>query len=165
MTPLPTFNLEIIGNIALFLIFFALITWILRKTMLKDSKGTLIVVSASASVLAIYGLMKMNFSMSNLLSNLNFSSLFQYNLLIILIIISIIFLWKKVGLGITLIILGILLFLTGILNIVYANASLGVLGAVLIIVGLAIKRYSRHRKDYKSMNLKERQEYKKLKGN
>jgi hypothetical protein len=163
MIPLPTFNIELIGNIALFLIFFSLITWALRKTMFKDSKGTLIAISASASILAIYGLIKINFSIEKILTNLNFSGALQYNIIIILIIIALIFLWKKIGLGMTLIILGIILFLAGILNLVYANASIGIIGAVLIIIGLAIRKYSKHQKELKNLNLKERQEYKRNK--
>jgi hypothetical protein len=160
-----SFNLEIIGNIAIFLIFFALITWALRKTMLKDSKGTLIAISVSSTILAFYGLLKLNFSISDLMYQLNISKIIQYNLLIILAILLIIFLWNKIGLGITLIILGLLMFLTGIFSLVYANASIGIIGAILILVGIFIKRKTNHRRDYKKMNLKDREDYKKLKRN
>lgn len=160
MIPLPTFNIELIGNIALFLIFFSLITWALRKTIFKDSKGTLIAISASASILAIYGLIKMNFSIERIMTNLNFSGTLQYNLIIISIILAIIFLWRKIGIGITLIVLGIILFLAGILNLVYANASIGIIGAVFIVIGIAIKKYSTHRKEFREMSLKDKQEYK-----
>ncbi len=134
-----SFNTDAIAYILIFLILFAIIQFVLKKTMFKESKGILTVISISSALLAVYGLIRANFSIADLMFALNLPPMFQYNLIWILLLIAFIFLWAKYDFGITLIVFGAGLFLIGALKLVYANASIGVFGAVLLLFGIWLK--------------------------
>jgi membrane protein implicated in regulation of membrane protease activity len=155
---------DILAYISLFLIFFALIHWLLKKTMFKDSPGILTVISASSALLAVYGLIRANFSIAGLMSNLNFPPMLQYNLVWIIFLLIFIILWVKKGLGICLMIIGLGLIIIGILKLVYADTEFIVTGIILFILGFIWHRWRKHRKKYKEMSLLDREKYKKERG-
>jgi len=156
-------DVDILAYISLFLLFFALIHWVLKKTMFKDSPGILTVISASSALLAVYGLIKANFSIIELMLRYNIPTMLQYNLAWIIFLLVFIILWAKKGLGICLMIIGLGLIIIGALHLVYADTEFIVTGIILFILGFIWHRWRKHRKKYKEMNLKDREDYKNLK--
>jgi hypothetical protein len=158
----PIINFEILANISLFLIFFALISWILRKSkFFSDSKGIQIIISASSAFLALYGLIKTNFSIENLMFRYNLSETLQYNFFLLISIILISILWIKFKTGRMLIALGLFLTLIGFLNIFYINSTLvTIIGLIFLGVGIILIRKNSFKKKFKSMNLKDQLDYK-----
>lgn len=157
----PT-NLEFIANITLFLILFAITNWLLRKSRIfYDSKGIQLIISTSSAFLALYGLIKANFSISELLFKFNLSEAFQYNFFVLTTLILIAIIWIKLKTGKTLIVLGTLIFLTGILKVFYINSGLiSAIGIILLILGIILIKRNSFREKFNSMSLKDQADYK-----
>jgi hypothetical protein len=155
------FDIDIVAYLAIFLILFAMITWILRKTKLfADSKGIMIVISISSALLALYGLIRANFSISDLMFRFNIPGLLQQNLIWMLFLVVFLIFWIKFGFGICLMLIGAGLFVIGALGLVYANTGFMIVGGILFILGYLWWRWRKHINKYKELNLNDQLDYK-----
>lgn len=154
-----SFDVDILAYIAIFFLLFAGITFLLKRTLFKDSRGVLIAISASSSLLAMYGLIRANFSIAELFFKLNLPPELQYNLAWIIFILVFLILWIKTDLGITLMLTGLMFFLVGALKLVYADLLVEIVGGVMVVAGYFLHKRIVHKRDLKNMNLKDRQEY------
>lgn len=158
-----SFDVDILAYIAIFFLLFAGITFLLKRTLFKDSRGVLIAISASSSLLAMYGLIRANFSIAELFFKLNLPPELQYNLAWIIFILVFLILWMRTDLGITLMLTGLMFFLVGALKLVYADLLVEIVGGIMVVAGYFLHKRIIYKRELKDMNLKERQEYKEKK--
>lgn len=152
-------NPEIVIFATLFLIFTAIFRFALIKKFMRNDKGTASIIAICLSLLVSYGLMKTPLP-EKIFSSLRISPEFLVTILPWLIILILVAIAIKWGLGTLLILLGVISLITGVSGLAYATTFLIVAGIVLTITGILIIRGKNKRGLYKGMNLKDREDYK-----
>ncbi len=153
------FNESVIVWAAVFLIFFALINFILGRTIFKQDKTTRSIIALSMTALIIYGLAKKGINISSIyVENLFFSDflsvLIPWLVIIGIIITFITTKWRAW------IILGVLLILVSLLGFVYTKSWILTIGIILILIGIKRRSVWKRKQREKGMNAKEWEEYK-----
>ncbi len=130
----------------LFIIIFALINFVLGRTILKQNNATKNIISLAVSILAIYGINFMNLDMSRFFYNFGISDIILYNVVPILSLCLIIFLSirknkegrKTFSVRLFLIIIGIILILASLFEIVYETVKILIIGIAFIIFSILL---------------------------
>jgi hypothetical protein len=138
-----------------FLIIFYAFNFVLNKMKMKNSW----IIALILSIFSIYGLYISEINLGGFLSRIGFTEdfLFKFGPWILLALIALI-VWKW-NFGILLMISGIILIVLRIAKVSDYELAL-FLGTLLLLFGLALHRKINRRKAYKSMNLKDREDYK-----
>lgn len=130
----------ILGSI--FIIFFILINYPLSKAF-KDQKGVAVILAFVLSFISIYTINRSGFDYQNiyynLFYNIGLSSAVASTLLPILFLIGTLIILWKFDMAVLSIILGTLMFLGGILGLVYEGGLLTGIGIVFILIGAYFK--------------------------
>lgn len=115
-----------------FIIFYVLIQFLLSKSM-KD-KRTSAIISLCVSLLAVYGINRMNWDLSGIALNIGLSEETIYTVVPIVILLGLIFMIWKAGLPITLMAFGAILIAASFF--VYEKTFLLFLGIFILVIGI-----------------------------
>ena len=133
-TMVNEFGGENLVLITIFFILLATINYALGKAI--DNKPTVGVIATSISLLATYGIYKLDFDIVEMLFDIGIPESVMYYLFPLLFILISIILFKKLGLGMLLFILGIfLLGMSAFTDFFYESTVTGVIGVILIVLG------------------------------
>jgi hypothetical protein len=138
-------NQEIVIFAVLFLIFTALFRFALIKRFMKQDKGTASIIAICLSLLASYGLMRTPLP-EKIFSALRISPDFLVNILPWLIIIILIAIAIKWGIGVLILILGGISFIAGITGLAYATTFLVIIGIILAIAGIFLIKWKERKR-------------------
>ncbi len=116
-----------------FIIFFVLLNFLISKT-LKGNRSSSTIIALCISLLAVYGLYRINFDLVAMLSSIGLRGDFIYTILPIILAAGLIFVFWKVGFGRTLLIVGLLLIIASFF--IYDNKTLLLIGIALFFIGL-----------------------------
>lgn len=116
-----------------FIIFFVLLNFLVSKT-LKGNRSSSTIIALCMSLLAVYGLYRINFNLVAMLSSIGLQGDFIYTILPIILGAGLIFVIWKVGFARTLIIVGLLLIIASFF--IYDNKTLLLIGIALFFIGL-----------------------------
>ena len=145
--------------IAFFIILLAIINKALKKPF-REQGGVRTVLSLVLALIFTWALTKANFNFENLLYGVGISQQFLTNTLPwILLVVMIIIIWFW-GLGRLFMIFGLIFISLAISGITEEKGFAWIIGIVLLIVGWRLYKRRKWKKDYNSMNLKEREEFK-----
>ena len=133
-TMVNEFGGENLVLITIFFILLATINYALGKAI--DNKPTVGVISTCFALLATYGMHKLDFDVEGMLFDFGVPESVMYYLFPLLFILVSIILFKKLGLGMLLFILGIfLLGMSAFTDFFYESTVTGVIGVILIVLG------------------------------
>lgn len=127
-----------------FIITFTLLMFILGRTIFKKNNSTKTIIALCVSLLATYGLNRMNLNLDNFVFNLGISENLLYIIAPILILLFVFFMSRKknpetqkrsFSFGRFLIILGALMLILGFTPLIYSKAFFIGVGAGLIALG------------------------------
>ena len=120
----------------LFVIFFALINFLLSKTI--KARGTSGIISFCIALLAVYGLNRTSLDINGIFAGIGLSDTLIYSVVPILILIGLGFMIWKLKLGLTLILVGILLIVLSFTDIIYMKTLVLIIGIVLFFIGIPL---------------------------
>jgi hypothetical protein len=123
----------------LFIIFFTLINFSLSKVF-KGNKAVSGVAAFSVALLLVYWINRMNIDVESFFYTLGISSDVLLIIIPLFLIGGAIYLRSKFGLSTTMIVFGVLFLLGSLTGIVYETGILAVLGIILLIIGLIMKK-------------------------
>lgn len=122
----------------LFILFFALINFILGRTIFGENQATKAVISLVISLFAVYGISTSNWGISTgnfYLGGFYFGE-FWPSILTILLIAGIIYFIYKWGLGSVLMVLGLLLIGISLTDLVFEKGVVLIAGIILFVIGV-----------------------------
>ena len=120
----------------LFVLFFALINFLLSKTI--KARGTSGIISFCIALLAVYGLNRTSLDINGIFAGIGLSDTLIYSVVPILILIGLGFMIWKLKLGLTLILVGILLIVLSFTDIIYMKTLVLIIGIVLFFIGIPL---------------------------
>ncbi|MBS3076464.1 hypothetical protein J4481_01845 [Candidatus Pacearchaeota archaeon] len=133
-TMVNEFGGENLVLITIFFILLATINYALGKAI--DNKPTVGVISTCFALLATYGMHKLDFDVEGMLLNIGVPESVMYYLFPMLLLISSLIIFWKLGLGVLFLLLGIfLLGMSAFTDFFYESTVTGVIGALLILFG------------------------------
>jgi len=118
----------------LFIIFFVLIQLVLSRS-LKD-KSSASIIAFCVALLAVFGISKTGFNLSDFSYNLGINEDILYNVIPIIILAGLIFLFWKVKVRFILVILGLLLMVGSFF--VYEKTVVLIIGIVILLFGIIL---------------------------
>jgi hypothetical protein len=132
---------------SLFIIFFALIYFSLSKTIFSKEPALGGVIAFALSMLIIYGINKSDYDIEGFFYNLGVTSDVLYSIIPILLIIAIIFMGVKFGLGVVLAVVGGGFIILSFTDWIYEKTILFIIGAIILGIGvwLTLRRSKKKR--------------------
>ncbi len=132
------FDSSLITYGAIFVIFFAMLNFILGRTVFRENKGSRIIISLASSLLAVYGLATSNFNVGGGYVGSFYVGEYLLTILGVILIAGIIYFLSKWGFANALIVLGLLLIGISLTNLVYEKGVVLVFGIILLVIGLIL---------------------------
>ena len=132
------FDSSLITYGAIFVIFFAMLNFILGRTIFRENKGSRIIISLASSLLAVYGLATSNFNVGGGYVGSFYVGEYLLTILGVILIAGIIYFLSKWGFANALIVLGLLLIGISLTNLVYEKGVVLVFGIILLVIGLIL---------------------------
>lgn len=144
----------------LFLIFFAVLHFVLGRTMFRQNSATRAVISLCLAGICIYGLVKTEFDTGGIYSlGGTYLGDFFPTILTIALLIGFIILAVKFGLGLIMMVAGIALIALSFTDLIYEKTILFIIGALLFLFGLKFYQMRRRRRRLSGMTQWERRQY------
>ncbi len=132
-------SLFVYGGI--FVVFFALLNFILGRTVFRENQGTKVVISLVLSLFAVYGIATSNFdvNMGSFDTGSFFLGDYLPTILTILFLAGIVYFIVRWGFGVVLMVLGILSIITSFTNLVYEKNIFLYIGIIFLVIGLLLQ--------------------------
>ena len=131
-------------NALLFITIFAVIFFILKKSPFRENAAVCWIISLCVSAFSIYGILSSGFSFEELLYSLGLNSDILPTLLAMVGVVIVIFLILKFGfrkfLVIIFTLIGTLLIALSLFGVIYQKAAGIIIGAILLILALVLKK-------------------------